>query len=123
MISNKHINFGRYRINTLLTDEVANSIYNKVKEHTSIANLGDGEIVFYIEPYDVPKIIDFEIETITNIKDYIKLSSTEMAQLDDSNLKCSLQFLEKLMIGYLKQIQEESIKQLSTLHIQTKKTD
>lgn len=109
MQENKYINFGRYKIQTLLTKEMENKLHNKVKEYTSIVNLGDGEIAFYIEPYNVPKILDFEIEQITNIKDYINLSSKDMAQLDDMNLKACLHFLEKLMIGYLYRIQKHAV--------------
>lgn len=114
-----YIQFGQYRITTNVKKKIYTELKNLVKEKTTMTYNGEGELKFQISKEDTDKILEYEIENLTNIRRFTRDSIDELVQKsEDEDLVNTLDYLNKIMLGFLHECKEsviEKIKEISQI--------
>lgn len=108
-----YVKYGKYNITINVKKKIYTQLQTLVKQRTTIVHSGKGELKFELTNEDINDILEYEVEHLTNIRGYTDKSVSELLQCtEDEDLVKTMDYLNKIMLGFIHQCKESVIEKL-----------
>lgn len=108
-----YVKYGKYNITINVKKKIYTQLQTLVKQRTTIVHSGKGELKFELTNEDINDILEYEVEHLTNIRGYTDKSVSELLKCtEDEDLVKTMDYLNKIMLGFVHQCKESVIEKL-----------